>query len=344
MIAKHRGFTLVELLVVIAIIGVLVGLLLPAVQNAREAARRMSCSNNVKQIGLAMQNYHAAFKCLPAGERFTKQGGPIDAVGTAWISILPFIEASAAAEKIRSDIPWYLQDPEAVLIVEPVYRCPSDIAEERHGYTFVGLLNLPVGSTFASNSYNMSCGYSDAHAFGPNMGPQPHTLFTGVYGINSNTKYKTILDGLSNTFAFGEAASGFAMCEGIGCDTPIQPANNPVAESEAQFTDGWSEAFVPPTSTPMDFVTPVDSPARLNRRTRLPVTDSFYDVTDIFNDKPSWQGGPHYATNFRSHHVGGAYFGFCDGSVQFFTDSIDIQLYRDLSTIRGRELAIYEPQ
>lgn len=272
--AKYRGFTLVELLVVIAIIGVLVGLLLPAVQNAREAARRMSCSNNVKQIGLAMQNYHSAFKRLPAGERFTKQGGPIDAVGTAWISILPFIEASAAAEKIRSDIPCYLQDPEAVLIVEPVYRCPSDIAEERHDYTFVSLLNLPVGSTFASNSYNMSCGYSDAHAFGPNMGPQPLTEYTGVFGINSNTKYKTILDGLSNTFAFGEAASGFAMCEGIGCDTPILPANNPVAENTA--VHGWLVGGVCPSNFHANgFRYAGGIASTVEPPNKMPVTDSF---------------------------------------------------------------------
>lgn len=338
---QRSGFTLVELLVVIAIIGVLVGLLLPAVQAAREAARRMSCSNNVKQIGLAMQNYHAAFKRLPAGESFTKVGGPVDAVGTAWIALLPYIEQSAAADLIRNDIPWYLQSPDAVRIVEPVYRCPSDIAEERNDYIFVAQLNLPVGSKFASNSYNMSCGYSDAHAFGPNRGPQPHTLYTGVFGINSDTKYRTILDGLSNTFAFGEAASGFPMCEGIGCTTRLIPADNPVAETTA--VHGWLVGGACPSNFHAGgFRYAGGIASTVEPPNKAPVTDSFYDVTQIFNDTPSWQGGPHYASNFRSYHVGGAHFGFCDGSVQFFTESIDIDLYRDLSTIMGHEVAMLD--
>ena len=90
---RLNGFTLVELLVVIAIIGILVGLLLPAVQAAREAARRMQCTNNLKQIGLAMHNYHDTYRSFPIGHHFPGQGN-----GTGWTwtySILPFIEQSS---------------------------------------------------------------------------------------------------------------------------------------------------------------------------------------------------------------------------------------------------------
>jgi prepilin-type N-terminal cleavage/methylation domain-containing protein len=96
----RRAFTLVELLVVIAIIGVLVGLLRPAVQAAREAARRMSCSNNSRQIGLALLNYESAFKRFPSGMQYIDGGSPIDAVGTAWIAILPYLEQSTVANRI----------------------------------------------------------------------------------------------------------------------------------------------------------------------------------------------------------------------------------------------------
>ena len=133
---RSTGFTLIELLVVIAIIGVMVGLLLPAVQNAREAARRMSCSNNAKQIGLALQNYHAAFKRLPPGNQFVKGGTPLDGVSSAWAALLPFMEGSATADLINSDLPWYLQSEEAVSTVEPVLICPSDITEGRHSHPF----------------------------------------------------------------------------------------------------------------------------------------------------------------------------------------------------------------
>ncbi len=339
MMPRKHGFTLVELLVVIAIIGLLVGLLLPAVQAAREAARRMSCSNNVKQIGLAMQNYHAAFKRLPSGQRMNKGGTPLDADGTGWVSLLPYLEQNAVAEKIPSGIPWYFQSPENVQIVEPVFRCPSDIADERHGYAFLEALNLPSGSRYASCSYNLSLGYSDAIAFGPGFGPRPHTLHTGVFGLQSETPYKRIFDGLSNTFAMGEAASGFPMGEGIGCTTPI--VNNPVGEDIA--VHGWLVGGSNPSVFHANgFRYAGGFASTVEPINKSPVTDSFYDVANLFDDTPSWQGGPHWASNFRSYHAGGAHFGFCDGSVQFFTESIDMKLYRDLSTVMGREVASVE--
>jgi prepilin-type N-terminal cleavage/methylation domain-containing protein/prepilin-type processing-associated H-X9-DG protein len=333
---RKTAFTLVELLVVIAIIGVLVGLLLPAVQAAREAARRMSCSNNSKQICLAMQNYHSLFRQFPPGMRFVKGGSGIDAVGTGWMSLLPYLEQSAAAEFISPDIPWYLQPKEAVLIVEPVFLCPSDIVDEVWGYAFVEAQNLPVGGSFASCSYGMNLGYSDAYAFRPpGLRPRKITRYTGVFSGHSKTTFAAIMDGASNTFAIGEAASGFQMCEGLGCTTPIR--NNPAGEDRS--VHGWLVGGANPSPFhAAGFRYGGAFGSTVEPINKNPVTDSYFDLSEIYNDTPSWQGGPHWVPNFRSFHVGGANFGFCDGSVQFITESIDIDLYRNLSTIRGSEV------
>ena len=125
---RHHGFTLIELLVVIAIIGVLVGLLLPAVQAAREAARRMSCSNNLKQVALATHNYESSFRVIPA------MTGSSDFSVQA--RILPYIEQAGLSELIQFESPLLTGPPwlarfnpelrEAVETVVPTYLCPSD--------------------------------------------------------------------------------------------------------------------------------------------------------------------------------------------------------------------------
>ena len=175
------AFTLVELLVVIAIIGILVGLLLPAVQAAREAARRMQCSNNLKQITLAMHNYESTHRCFPAGLVWAASSGPIDAVGTGFIGLLPFLEQSNAAQLINTELPWFFQSPQAVRIVESVYRCPTDPAAALHTYPFITAAGVPAGDTYATCSYALSCGYNDGIGFSRGFRARPIGRTGGVF-------------------------------------------------------------------------------------------------------------------------------------------------------------------
>lgn len=143
MVVKRRGFTLVELLVVIAIIGILVGLLLPAVQAAREAARRMSCSNNVKQIGLAMHNYHDTHRSFPYGSFNLREAWPAN--GSNWRALLlPFIEQGNVYNQLSftftsnfmsggaAGANAYSGNEVLINLLVPTYRCPSTAFEPFH--------------------------------------------------------------------------------------------------------------------------------------------------------------------------------------------------------------------
>ncbi|QDS88137.1 hypothetical protein EC9_23240 [Rosistilla ulvae] len=214
MITQRRGetrlgFTLVELLVVIAIIGILVGLLLPAVQAAREAARRMQCSNNLKQLGLAAHNYHDTYQCLPSGmiNHYTSA----DHANLAWGAlILPFIEQQSLHDRLgvsQQPLAVALEDPTIVeLTRQPLsaFLCPSvpapEISDRDVDKISGGNIYMNV-STYVGNggSWRLYSTKAAAASAGRNVG-----CVNGVFSANSRTKFRDILDGTSSTLMFGE--------------------------------------------------------------------------------------------------------------------------------------------
>ncbi len=177
------AFTLVELLVVVAIIGVMVGLLLPAVQSARESARRMQCSNNLKQIGLALHNYHASYDKLPFswGGTTPPSGSP----GYSAISqLLPFMEQSALHEQIDFSVPIVHPRNDAARLTEVgMLRCPSDLENPQRQ---------------AGGAINYMANVGNQHLW---LDPNSQN---GVFSRGRQLKLRDILDGLSNTAAFAE--------------------------------------------------------------------------------------------------------------------------------------------
>lgn len=331
---RPAGFTLVELLVVIAIIGILVGLLLPAVNAAREAARRMSCSNNMKQIGLAILNYESTHQKFPAGLTWVQGGSTIQPSCTGFVAILPFLEASNTANLINPSIPWFMQSAQACQVVESVYLCPSDTAEELHQYPFITPFSTPSGDIYATNSYAFKLGYHDGFGYTANYTARPVTAASGVFCTNYWPKIATIRDGTSNTFAIGEAASGMAMCEGLGCTTPL---NSSIGENIS--IHGWLVGASNPSSFfSMGFRYSGSYSSTVERLNKFPVTDSYFDEANFNSFLPSWLGGTHRVSNFRSFHPAGAQFTFCDGSVRFIADTIDMETYRAASTMQGGEV------
>ncbi len=230
----RRGFTLVELLVVIAIIGILVGLLLPAVQAAREAARRMQCSNNLKQIGLAIHNYHDAFSLLPAGCNGLPNAAGTSFNGHGWVwhaAILPYIEQTALYEAIqggdglgneKGD-----QNTGKPLVVRDttvsVFWCPSQTdvryGAQKNGYQ-PSNYNGNMGTRIGNGNDNCICtGIATLN----DMQTKPWGCMNGngVFYVSSRTKFRDVLDGLSNTIFVSEVPDTGGDTMGhfsAGCD------------------------------------------------------------------------------------------------------------------------------
>ncbi len=210
--ALRRGFTLIELLVVIAIIATLVAILLPAVQQAREAARRSPCKNNLKQIGLALHNYHDTFNILPPGTLCMLNNGtavkPTDSNpsrtavtgGWSWSTyILPFIEQGSLYDTLAPNGNNFPAAPTtATKTVLSVFNCPSETSPELHFAEAMGGNNVDNGHARASYAAILGSGSNADYANKTNYSTR------GLFWYNSDVNFKHATDGLSNTMAIVE--------------------------------------------------------------------------------------------------------------------------------------------
>jgi prepilin-type N-terminal cleavage/methylation domain-containing protein/prepilin-type processing-associated H-X9-DG protein len=293
---RKVGFTLVELLVVIAIIGVLVALLLPAVQSAREAARRMSCGNNFKQIGIALHNYHDAYQKLPPGW-IMQAVSPENSAGWGWTAfILPYLEQQNLYDKLQvNQLP--LMDVMGNANLRPlaqtklkVYRCPADVVKdllparpsstcERHFDCDTCLAGFEV----AASNYVGNAGFFDPD------GAANHTraaLRTGVFHANSDFAFRQITDGLSATFLAGERDYRCKAGAWVGSRNPPGP-------------DMWGSYF-------------------LRARVSIKLNDP--------RQPPDFCSSTSCTEGFGSKHPTGGQFVFCDGSVHFLSNNVEYNI------------------
>ncbi len=298
---RRRGFTLVELLVVIAIIGVLIALLLPAVQQAREAARRMQCSNNLKQFGIALHNYHDTYGTFPPG--YVHQEG-MGSSGSSWSwgsQILPFIEQNALADALdvgSQPLTTALDDATLLnLMKQPIqaFLCPSDTAPNPN--TGQLLLKSSGNDSVATSNY---IGNNTSHKWHPagrltgsttgqpsqwSSGPGSTHAPTGIFWRNSKNGMRDITDGTSNTIAIGERSWRL---------------NNPTAGGNP-FTCNAAVAI---------------GTAHNNEQLTIRHVLGGGAVRINFAHNECTYG-------FSSRHPGGAMFALCDGSVRFLPETID---------------------
>jgi prepilin-type N-terminal cleavage/methylation domain-containing protein/prepilin-type processing-associated H-X9-DG protein len=321
-----RGFTLIELLVVIAIIGVLIALLLPAVQSAREAARRTQCVNNLKQMALAMHNYESASGSFPIGQTFyayvdqaTRRIPPMR--HTALMAILPYMEQTQIYNAINFNLPAYLDSgtylgvvpglaqSTAMLTRVASYFCPTDSdsippqvpAQANHGY----------GQT----SYGINIGTANITNWCASFNGQTCTSAwpcNGLFGQDEVVRIKDVKDGVSNTILAGEWSRFL--------NDPDNPMNfwtvagnfsSAIGTGVSRIQGGMVYSFVRP-----------NSPPRIPNATPTSPTNDRLDPE--FQRMGQW--------GFRSQHPGGLNMAFADGSVKFIKNSIDLNTYQALGT------------
>lgn len=313
---SRHGFTLVELLVVIAIIGVLVGLLLPAVQAAREAARRMSCSNNLKQFGLAYHNYHDTFGALPwmrglsnTGGRNNNPRGNEETIG-GQVGLLPYLEQGPLYEVISN--PWTAGSPPCQAFGPPrdflyytpwtmniaAFRCPSAPDGLSYG-SAQGRLNYAI---------NLGDMIANTHA-NPNN--------RGMFGRRSNFKFRDVTDGTSNTLLIADRANAVNTTDvrGLAANNVGGLNTNPsICLAKAAGGDYISGTSVQ-SGRPMGGLWHHGMPTFVGFQTVLP-PNSPSCLNDNWGD--NWG-----LTAASSYHPGGIEATMVDGSVRFIAETIN---------------------
>jgi len=350
---RSRGFTLIELLVVIAIIAVLVALLLPAVQQAREAARRAQCKNNLKQLGLAVANYEGTHTMLPSVYSF---GAANSGNFSVQAQLLGFMDQAGLQSfldfSLKMQIGCCPGDVNAPFVgptktTLSFFRCPSDpgpdLVDVKSGTT-----GGATGATFqyATNNYHINFVTAVGKLYDTRLPSD------GICWANSNVRFRDVTDGISNTSFFAESVIGLPIQSGA-------PAPTTDAQRRRTYMNvqcAWASSTVPPVTPGLasGYSTPVDPNQFFAATSAVMNGWSGQRGAGWIHGREYWTGYHHYHTPnsvipdmgtcgygvfaARSEHAGGIHTLLGDGAVKFVSDNIDLGQWRALGTRNGEDI------
>lgn len=294
------GFTLIELLVVIAIIAILIALLLPAVQQAREAARRSTCKNNMKQLGLALHNYHDTHRVFPSGW-VEPDGAPFPTVcnytavhrrekATWTVMILPYLDEAPRYNQFDFNAIFQVLRSYTTALAEAgnsrlqftrcsKFECPSD-PNSNESFANINYFGVQGGAVSGAQTCQPCCA---GRIF----------FYNGILQVNSSVRLRDVTDGSTNVFLLGESKY---------CPLTGSPSGN--------YAGSWGAS--PDRNSPFPIA------AAQNAINSSKVNPAIADTFTIWSNR------------FGSHHVGGCHFTMADGSVHFVSENVDLGVYRNL--------------
>lgn len=343
MLRPRRGFSLMELLLVVGVCVVLFGLLIPVVQKGREAANRTRCQSNLRQLGVALHQYHDVREGFPPG-LVSSVSNVCDAEASGFTYLLPYLGQDAVQRLYHFDAPWFhVSNYEAVSTSVKLFYCPSN---REQGAIDLGPVaaewGMPLPPRAASSDYALCKGANGAIHWDWSRTPLP---VRGVFQIRTQeegtagVRFMDVRDGLSATIAMGDAAGGTPMYLARSLQDPGQPALD--AGGQPVFLDqSWGAAGVGESTHPWYgsvFAVaaqyglgpdPRDEP--MNRQPATPTVNG----NDALGDNSE---GKDHVSGFRSLHPAGCNFLFCDGSVRFLSERVQPAVYRALATYAGGE-------
>ncbi len=339
MSGSRRGFTLIELLVVIAIVSLLLALLMPAVQKVREAADRARCGNHLKQLGIALHNYHGDHSRFPPG-LVSSDDDLANGEATGYTHLLPYFEQDNIRKIYNFEAPWYhTSNYLPVGMRLRMLFCPSNRSD--------GVIDLAPSAAFWATALPPFAGSVDyAFCKGANAALQSEPvrvppLARGAFDVNSTVRFADLRDGSATTLAMGEAAAGpvrYLVYSLSDPSVPVLRGGQPVFIEQSWSAGCTANAAEPFYGSVLAVTAQLGAPLNprdepMNRPGWLVAPTM--DGGDPRGDNAS---GRDWVSGFRSVHPGGCNFLFCDGGVRFLRQHIDPVAYRALSTIAGREV------